>query len=45
MDKRSFNFLFALLAISMVVMVTYKIRKKTTQQAIAVVQMNSKAHQ
>lgn len=44
MDKRSFNFVFALLAISMVVMVTYKLKRKINQTTVAVVHVNTKAH-
>jgi hypothetical protein len=44
MDKRSFNFLFVLLAVSMVVMVTYKVKKKAGRTPVAVVQFNKKAH-
>lgn len=42
MDKRSFNFLFALLAISMIAMVTYKIKRKLNQSAVAIVKVDNK---
>jgi len=44
MDKRSFNFIFALLAISMMIMVTYKIKRKINQTNVVVAGVNTKAH-
>jgi hypothetical protein len=38
MDKRSFNFLSALIAVSMVIMVTYKVVKKKSYTSAMPVQ-------